>query len=48
MVGALNENTAVHGILVQLPLPTGHNADEVLETLDPAKDVDGFTPANLG
>ncbi len=48
VVGALNDNTAVHGILVQLPLPGGLDADEVLETLDPAKDVDGFTPANMG
>ncbi len=48
VVGALNDDTAVHGILVQLPLPGGLDADEVLETLDPAKDVDGFTPANMG
>lgn len=48
VVRDLNDDKAVHGILVQLPLPGILNADEVLETLDPAKDVDGFTPANIG
>jgi len=44
----LNQDVAVHGILVQLPLP--HHIDEnaVIERIDPAKDVDGFHPVNAG
>lgn len=48
VVRSLNQNSDVHGILVQLPLPGDLDADEVLEVLNPAKDVDGFTPANIG
>ena len=44
----LNDDTRIHGILVQLPLPPGFSAEQVLETLTPAKDVDGFHPANMG
>ncbi len=46
----LNLNPEVHGILVQLPLPKGFDYDEnqVLATIDPAKDADGFHPANQG
>ncbi len=44
----LNTNPEVHGILVQLPLPDSINSQKVLETLDPAKDVDGFHPVNVG
>lgn len=44
----LNHNDKVHGILVQLPLPKHINEDLVLDTIDPAKDVDGFHPMNLG
>ena len=47
-VRTLNADTAVHGILVQLPLPAGVDAHRVLEAIDPAKDVDGFHPANAG
>ncbi len=47
-VAALNRDPAVHGILVQLPLPRGVEADAVLEAVDPAKDVDGFHPLNAG
>jgi methylenetetrahydrofolate dehydrogenase (NADP+)/methenyltetrahydrofolate cyclohydrolase len=47
-VAALNEDAAVHGILVQLPLPRQMNSQKVLETVSPAKDVDGFHEANLG
>ena len=43
----LNRDPAVHGILVQLPLPTGIGPG-VLEAIDPAKDVDGFHPQNVG
>ncbi|HYL24050.1 MAG TPA: bifunctional methylenetetrahydrofolate dehydrogenase/methenyltetrahydrofolate cyclohydrolase FolD [Burkholderiales bacterium] len=45
---ALNDDPEVHGILVQLPLPKHVNAHKVLETVSPAKDVDGFHTANLG
>ena len=48
LVAKLNADKAVHGILVQLPLPHGINADAVLLAVDPAKDVDGFHPLNAG
>ena len=38
----------MHGILVQLPLPEHIDADTVIEAIDPAKDVDGFHPVNVG
>ena len=44
----LNNDARVHGILVQLPLPQGYSVDRVLETIAPAKDVDGFHPTNMG
>ena len=44
----LNANPRVHGILVQLPLPDQIDENLVLETIDPAKDVDGFSPINIG
>ena len=47
-VAALNADPAVHGILVQLPLPKGIDAQAVIEAIDPAKDVDGFHPYNVG
>jgi methylenetetrahydrofolate dehydrogenase (NADP+)/methenyltetrahydrofolate cyclohydrolase len=47
-VAALNEDPAVHGILVQLPLPPQVDALRVLDAVSPAKDVDGFHDANLG
>jgi methylenetetrahydrofolate dehydrogenase (NADP+)/methenyltetrahydrofolate cyclohydrolase len=43
----LNLDAGVHGILVQLPLPTGLDAQSVLACLDPAKDVDGLTATNV-
>jgi len=46
-VRRLNEDPGVHGLLVQLPLPPGLDADEVLHALDPRKDVDGLHPANV-
>jgi len=46
-VRELNEDPAVHGMLVQLPLPEGLDADEVVRAIDPAKDVDGLHPANV-
>jgi len=48
LVKRLNEDPAVDGILVQLPLPSGVDPDAVLETIRPDKDVDGFHPTNLG
>lgn len=48
LIGELNHNRAVHGILVQLPLPPGIDPNAVLCAVDPAKDVDGFAPENLG
>jgi methylenetetrahydrofolate dehydrogenase (NADP+) / methenyltetrahydrofolate cyclohydrolase len=44
----LNDDPAVDGILVQLPLPAGINPLAVIEAIDPAKDVDGFHPTNVG
>jgi methylenetetrahydrofolate dehydrogenase (NADP+) / methenyltetrahydrofolate cyclohydrolase len=48
LVRALNQDPEVDGILVQLPLPAHVDATRVLETIDPAKDVDGFHPINAG
>jgi methylenetetrahydrofolate dehydrogenase (NADP+) / methenyltetrahydrofolate cyclohydrolase len=47
-IEALNRDPAVHGILVQLPLPSQIEGARVLEAIDPAKDVDGFHPLNVG
>jgi methylenetetrahydrofolate dehydrogenase (NADP+)/methenyltetrahydrofolate cyclohydrolase len=44
----LNADPAVHGILLQLPLPGGCNEDEAIAAIAPEKDVDGFHPMNLG
>ena len=48
LVRQLNENPAVHGILVQLPLPKPLNADEIIAAISPDKDVDGLTVVNAG
>ena len=48
MVDRMNTDDRVDGILVQSPLPAGLNFKEVLERIDPAKDVDGFHPLNVG
>ena len=48
VVERLNADRAVHGILVQLPLPKGVDERRVLDAVDPAKDVDGFHPINAG
>ncbi len=47
-VKALNEDPAIHGILVQLPLPKGISEKAVIDTIAAEKDVDGFTPVNVG
>ncbi len=48
LVAKLNADPAVHGILVQLPLPKHIDSQKVLTAIDPAKDVDGFHPVNAG
>jgi len=48
LVDSLNRDPRVDGILVQLPLPKGVNADRVMDAVDPQKDVDGFHPLNTG
>jgi methylenetetrahydrofolate dehydrogenase (NADP+)/methenyltetrahydrofolate cyclohydrolase len=48
LIGRLNEDPAVHGILVQLPLPPQIREARVLEAVAPEKDVDGFHPENVG
>jgi methylenetetrahydrofolate dehydrogenase (NADP+)/methenyltetrahydrofolate cyclohydrolase len=47
-VRALNADDAIDGILVQLPLPDSSSEREIIEAIDPAKDVDGFHPTNVG
>lgn len=48
LIGRLNADPAVHGILVQLPLPKGCDETRVLLAVDPMKDVDAFHPDNVG
>jgi len=48
LIAELNGRKDVHGILVQLPLPKHIDARHVIEAIDPAKDVDGFHPINVG
>lgn len=48
LIDQLNTDPAVHGILVQLPLPGHLNSDSVVNAIDPAKDVDGFHISNVG
>ena len=48
LIGKLNADESVHGILVQLPLPRHINENKVIESIDPAKDVDAFTHESVG
>jgi methylenetetrahydrofolate dehydrogenase (NADP+) / methenyltetrahydrofolate cyclohydrolase len=48
LLGRLNADPRIHGILLQLPLPAGLDEDEAIAAIDPAKDVDGLHPVNLG
>jgi len=48
LIKALNADDRVDGILLQLPLPKGLDSTEIMDTIDPAKDVDGFHPINTG
>ncbi len=47
-ISRLNSDPAIHGILVQLPLPKGFDEKKVIDAIAPEKDVDGFTPVNVG
>lgn len=47
-IARLNDDPAIHGILVQLPLPHGFDEKRVIDAISPEKDVDGFTPVNAG
>jgi len=47
-IDLLNADPAIHGILVQLPLPKGFDEKKVIDAIAPEKDVDGFTPVNVG
>ena len=47
-IAELNRDPAIHGILVQLPLPKGFSEKKVIYAIAPEKDVDGFTPVNVG
>ena len=47
-VAALNGDSSIDGILVQLPLPAHIDADRIIDHIDPAKDIDGFHPYNIG
>ena len=47
-IGELNRDPKVHGILVQMPLPKQFDSAQIIEAIDPAKDVDGFHPVNVG
>lgn len=48
VVAALNRDPLIHGILVQMPLPKHLDADAIIRSIDPRKDVDGFHPVNVG
>ncbi|MDO5553702.1 MAG: bifunctional methylenetetrahydrofolate dehydrogenase/methenyltetrahydrofolate cyclohydrolase FolD [Planctomycetia bacterium] len=48
LIERLNNDTTVHGILVQLPLPKGIDEQKILDAIDPRKDVDAFHPENVG
>lgn len=47
-IAELNRDAAIHGILVQLPLPKGFDEKKAIDAIAPEKDVDGFTPINVG
>ncbi|HEY8419889.1 MAG TPA: bifunctional methylenetetrahydrofolate dehydrogenase/methenyltetrahydrofolate cyclohydrolase FolD [Clostridia bacterium] len=48
LIDALNNDSNIHGILVQLPLPSHINEKKILEAINPQKDVDGFSAQNMG
>lgn len=48
MIDFINHDPEVHGLIVQLPLPSHINPDNIIKHIDPEKDVDGFHPVNIG
>jgi methylenetetrahydrofolate dehydrogenase (NADP+)/methenyltetrahydrofolate cyclohydrolase len=48
LIGKLNSDTSVHGILIQYPVPRHISQERLMRTIDPQKDVEGFNPVNLG
>lgn len=48
LINKLNKDKSVSGIIIQLPLSKHHNTNEILENIDPSKDVDGLTTINIG
>jgi len=48
LIDRLNADPAIHGILLQLPLPDGRDGRQIIQRIDPRKDVDGFHPENVG
>jgi methylenetetrahydrofolate dehydrogenase (NADP+)/methenyltetrahydrofolate cyclohydrolase len=48
LLDAINMDATIHGVLLQLPLPKGHDEDEAVARIAPDKDADGLTPTNLG
>jgi methylenetetrahydrofolate dehydrogenase (NADP+)/methenyltetrahydrofolate cyclohydrolase len=48
LIDRLNADPTIHGILLQLPLPGGRDGREIIQRIDPRKDVDGFHPENVG
>ena len=47
-INKINNDNSIHGVIVQLPLPDHISVAKVLNSIDPSKDVDGFTPTNVG
>jgi len=47
-IDKINNDNSIHGVIVQLPLPDHISVPKVLNSIDPSKDVDGFTPTNVG
>lgn len=47
-ISELNEDKSVHGILIQFPIPGHTSSDKLMNAIDPKKDVEGFTPHNMG
>ncbi|MFA6429106.1 MAG: bifunctional 5,10-methylenetetrahydrofolate dehydrogenase/5,10-methenyltetrahydrofolate cyclohydrolase [Patescibacteria group bacterium] len=47
LIETWNQDATVHGILIQIPLPEGHDEDRLIRAVDPKKDVDGFHPDNI-
>lgn len=47
VVDSFNTDAGIHGILIQMPLPKGHDTDRIIASIDPGKDVDGFHPETI-